>query len=234
MAKVDFDEYAENYNEILEGQLAFFDKENDYFSEYKVSHVKDILNSTPASILEYGCGIGRNLRFFQKYFAGSRIYACDVSEKSLDIAQKNNPGVNFFKVGEEPEEEGFDLVFVAGVFHHVSVKDRSGVAEHISSVLSKDGRVCIFEHNPYNPLTRWLVSTCPFDEDAVLLKPSELKDLLQTSGMKVQPVEYTLFFPNFLKWLRPFERWLTKLPLGGQYLITGKRVDSLASHIDKL
>lgn len=223
MKKVDFDEYAENYNEILEGQLAFFDKGNDYFAEYKVALVKKLVHHAPDSILEYGCGIGRNLKFFKKYFAESKLYACDVSEKSLELAQKNNPEVNFFKVGDEPEAEGFDLIFVAGVFHHLSIKDRRGVTDHISSLLNKDGRVYVFEHNPHNPLTRHLVNTCPFDEDAILLSPSDLRGLLQSSGMTVSPAEYTLFFPNFLKWLRPFERWLNWLPLGGQYFIVAER-----------
>lgn len=223
MKKVDFDEYAEKYNEILEGQLAFFDKGNDYFSEYKVSLVKKLSGRTPSSILEYGCGIGRNLKFFKKYFPESKLYACDVSEKSLDVAQKNNAEVSFFKVGDEPEEEGFDLIFVAGVFHHLSIKERRGVTDHISSLLNNDGCIYVFEHNPYNPLTRRLVSTCSFDEDAILLRPSELRRLLQASGMTVSPAEYTLFFPSFLKYLRPFEGGLSKLPLGGQYFVTGKR-----------
>ncbi len=38
------------------------------------------------------------------------------------------------------------------------------------SVLKKKGRVYIFEHNPYNPVTRYLVATCEFDRDAVLFK----------------------------------------------------------------
>jgi hypothetical protein len=40
--KVEFDEYAENYQEILQEQLGFFDGNEGYFAEYKIEIIKKL------------------------------------------------------------------------------------------------------------------------------------------------------------------------------------------------
>ena len=40
----------------------------------------------------------------------------------------------------------------------------------LKRVLRAGGACVIFEHNPLNPLTVQAVNTCPFDENAVLIK----------------------------------------------------------------
>ena len=40
MKKTDFDDYAADYNKILEEQLNFFEGDNHYFAEYKVKQAK--------------------------------------------------------------------------------------------------------------------------------------------------------------------------------------------------
>ena len=80
-----------------------------------------------------------------------------------------------------------------------------------------------FEHNPYNPVTRRIVSNCPYDEDAVLLKPSELRTLLSGAGLSVQRQAYCLFVPPRFGRLAACEAALGWLPLGGQYWIEARR-----------
>ena len=81
----------------------------------------------------------------------------------------------------------------------------------------------IYEHNPYNPLTRYAVKTCPFDENAVLLRKNEVKKLLENTGLQTIIEEYRVFFPKLLKILRPSEQYLKWLPLGGQYFVVAKK-----------
>ena len=71
--KVDFDNFAGKYENILDKQLDFFGEENSYFAEYKVKIIKDTLGSDPSDILEFGCGIGRNLKYVTEMFPGSKI-----------------------------------------------------------------------------------------------------------------------------------------------------------------
>ena len=77
----------------------------------------------------------------------------------------------------------------------------------------------IFEHNPLNPLTRYVFERCPFDVNAKMIPRRELIDLARNAGLKVAAMSFTLFFPKPLKFFRPIERWLGWLPLGAQYCV---------------
>ena len=81
----------------------------------------------------------------------------------------------------------------------------------------------IYEHNPINPMTLHAVNTCSFDENAVLLKRSQVRNVLREAGMEVEMQDYRVFFPAILKLLRPLEKWLTWFPLGAQYFVVGKK-----------
>ena len=219
MKKVDFDEYAKSYDEILGDQLNFFNRDDEYFARYKVECIKAHIKETPRTILEYGCGTGRNLRFLKDAFKDAEIYGCDISAKSLEIARKQNVDCHLFLPDQRPPKSAFDLIFVAGVFHHIPPEERAQVMKEIACLLRKDGKLFVFEHNPWNPVTRRLVRDCPFDEDAVLIKPSELTDLLTEAGFRVEKKRYALFFPEVLKCFRKYEKRLGFIPLGGQYFI---------------
>ncbi len=220
MKKVDFDEYAEKYDTLLQNQLHFFD-EVDYFAEYKVKTIRSAIKKSPQKILEYGCGIGRNLRFLRALFPEAEIYGCDTSEKSIERTAKENPSVHVFLLGNDRSRhhEKFDLIVVANVLHHIPPEDRENTMSLLSEWLERDGNLFIFEHNPYNPVTRHLVNTCPFDEDAVLLNLGEVKSLLLKYGLRIISQSYILFFPSFLKRLRFLEKYLVHLPLGGQFFV---------------
>lgn len=224
--KVDFDDFAGEYENILDDQLDFFGEENSYFAEYKIKTVKENIGSRPANILEFGCGIGRNLKFFSEYFAGSDIHACDISAKSLSLAAKENPSVNIFLLNESEINKytgKFDLIFVSCVFHHIKPEERKESIRSIFTMLNKNGTVYIFEHNPFNPVTRHIVKTCPWDTDAILLNMNETVKLLQSAGLEISGKKYTLFFPSSLKFLRSVESFLGKIPFGGQYYVKAVR-----------
>jgi len=221
--RVDFDQYTENYNELLKEKTQFFSPNEEYFARYKVDIVRRRLHAPVRRILEYGCGIGRNIPFLQQAFPGAEIVGSDISAASLDIAREENPGVEFFlEDGHVGPIGQFDVIFVAGVFHHIPPAERGNVAQTISRRLSADGSLFVFEHNPFNPVTRRIVSTCPYDEDAVLLTPSELKSVLRQAGFGIEHKSYCLFIPPSLPALLPLEGKLGWLPLGGQYWVWAK------------
>lgn len=139
---------------------------------------------------------------------------------SLEIARAENPDVEvFLEEAGADAGDSFDVVFIAGVFHHVSVIERGAVMEKVRRRLAPGGTIVIFEHNPYNPVTRKIVNNCPYDEHAVLLKPLELKALLSDGGMTVLRSAYCLFIPPSLAVLLPLEGMFSWLPLGGQYWV---------------
>jgi SAM-dependent methyltransferase len=229
MEKVNFDEHAEAYEKTLDKDLEFFGEESSYFAEYKINVVKNTIGSTDSlNILEYGCGIGMNIKFFSKHFPNAKVTGCDISQKSLDVAKKrNSPDVNFFLIGEEEISKrlnSYDLIFVSCVFHHIEPPLREGAMKNIFNLLKSGGSFYFFEHNPFNPVTRHIVNTCVWDTDAILLKPKESLGLMNKTGFKVENKRYTLFFPSFLKFLRFTEGILFFLPLGGQYYIKAKKM----------
>lgn len=222
--KIDFDDYTESYNGLLRESTGFFSESETYFARYKVDILRREIPSPPRRLLEFGCGIGRNIPFLRAAFPNAKIAGSDISASSLEVARKENPGVDFF--GENAEldaEDPYDVILVAGVFHHIPVKERTAVMATLYRRISPGGSTIIFEHNPFNPITRKIVNACPYDRDAVLLRPSELKSLLNGAGFMVRGSAYCLFVPPSLSVLLPLETKLGWLPLGGQYWIRATR-----------
>lgn len=226
--KIDFDEYTKNYNQLLQEQTGFFSSSEEYFARYKVEIVRSSLLTPIKSILEFGCGIGRNIGYLQQAFPTATLVGSDISAASLDLARQAYPDVEFLQevtaeTLTEKHAPGFDLIFIAGVFHHIAVEQRLAVATSLFKLLSTAGQLIIFEHNPYNPITRKIVNNCPYDADAILLNPTELTNLLSQAGFSVERKAYCLFIPPVLSWLAPLEKMLGWLPLGGQYWVQAKR-----------
>lgn len=222
--KVDFDKFANQYEELLDEQLDFFGEENSYFAEYKIKIVKDTIGFTPLNILEFGCGIGRNLKHLSDYFPGAEITGTDISSKSLDIARKENPEVNLFLLEENEIQKylnRFDLIFISCVFHHIHPSERENSISIIKRMLKQNGVAYIFEHNPYNPVTKYIVRNCAWDTDAILLNMKESVELMKFAKFDISEKNYTLFFPKSLNSLRFLETYLSKIPMGGQYYVKG-------------
>ncbi len=224
MKKVDFDQYASRYNELLREGTGFFTEDESYFARYKVAIARSLVTTSPATVLEFGCGIGRNIPFLRAAFPGAELMGSDVSAKSIETAREENPGVRFWvDGGQEGECPPFDLVFVAGVFHHIPPEERRAAADYAAARLAPGGSIVVFEHNPYNPITRKIVADCPFDEGVVLLRPREMRELLRNAGLQVTGQGFSLFFPPKLKALARLEPLLAWLPLGGQYWTIARR-----------
>ena len=226
--KINFDDYVQKYNTILSEQLHFFEEDNDYFAKYKVIKTKSLLKIPPKNILDFGCGIGRSTFFLKQEFPFSTVYGCDTSEKSLIEAKKRVSSAHFLMPDElHASKLQFDLIFVACVFHHVTPSERQLLMEKLIYLSKISTNIVVFEHNPFNPITRHLVRSCPFDKDAVLLKPKELKTLFIKAGLKKLHCHYTLFFPSSLQFLRPLEHYLRFIPFGGQYVVSGQVQNTL-------
>lgn len=223
--KIDFDQFAGSYNELLREKTAFFSDDEKYFARYKVQIARELVNRPPTRILEFGCGIGRNISFLKEAFPGAEVMGSDVSRKSLETAREENPDIHFWTEGQsEGERSGFDLVFVAGVFHHIPPGERPLAARSIEARLNPGGRAIVFEHNPLNPVTRKIVSECPYDEGVILLGLGELRGLLADSGLTCIRHGYSLFFPPRLKALSRLERLMRWIPFGGQYWVTSTKL----------
>jgi hypothetical protein len=63
------------------------------------------------------------------------------------------------------------------------------------------------------------MSQCKFDENSITISPWEARKMLSQAGFRILRSDFLFFFPRQLSALRPAERFLRGLPLGGQFLV---------------
>lgn len=225
MRAAEFDDYAQDYLATHERNLRISGEAPDYFARYKIEEVRRMWSRArlpePRAILDFGAGVGNSLPHLASLFPTAALTALDVSADSLAVARQRFPDAAEFvcyEGGELPVPEGrFDLVFSSCVFHHIEAAEHIEVLGRLRRLLTPEGRLVIFEHNPLNPVTRYIVATCEFDEDAVLIPARTFKARQKAAGFAKVGVRYTGFFPGPLRALRPLERLMTGLPMGAQY-----------------
>src|SRR5690606_12156034 len=117
----------------------------------------------------------------------------------------------------------FDFCTTVCVMHHVPPKQWPAFVAEAWRVTRPGGLFAVYEHNPFNPMTRWAVWRCPFDHDAVLLRMRGVQALLEEQGFEIVTRRYLFFLPLDRPWARRFDRLLGWLPLGAQYVVCGRR-----------
>lgn len=225
MKVAEFDKFAEEYLATHKANLALTGEEPDYFARYKIVEVARRLRAlaiAPERVLDFGCGIGNSAPHLREAFPAAQITAVDVSEKSLAVARSRFPGAADFVAyapGDAPPAPaaGYDLIFSACVFHHIEAEEHEAILRQLRDRLAPGGVMAIFEHNPVNPVSRYIVATCPFDENAVLIPAAEFARRQRQAGFARVSVTYTGFFPGALRALRPLEPLMAKIPFGAQY-----------------
>ena len=219
---MDFDRAASIYRKAHKENISFSGEEPDYFHLMKARMAADRLGGHGPGIklLDYGCGLGLVTRHLKKLIPEAEIHGADPSAKSIGMASSENPGIKFTHLdGSAPYEAGyFDAVMLSCVLHH-AWRDRGAVYGEVRRLLGTGKDLFVFEHNPFNPLTRRAVSTCVFDEDAKLISRRTCCAELEKAGFIIREAGYIVFFPGFLRRLRPFEKHMGWLPLGGQYFV---------------
>ena len=109
------------------------------------------------------------------------------------------------------------------VLHHVPPAEWERFVREVGRVMRSGGVLLVFEHNPFNPLTRRAVKLCEFDEDAVLLRRAKVQRLCETAGLKTVESSYILFFPFSTVLTRKIESGMSWCPLGAQYYVAAKK-----------
>ena len=122
--KIDFGQYASNYQYVMDKHLRPFSVKPQKVYEYKIKLVKRLTNIEPKKILDYGCGVGSNISYLKRFFPQSQIFGTDISAESLNIAKKNHPKAVFFKNDLARCDESYDLIFIAGVLHYIPIRQR--------------------------------------------------------------------------------------------------------------
>ena len=219
-----FDDYALTYDAVLNDSLSLSGETKDYFANGRITWLLKCLaalNVKPQVVMDYGCGTGSAIPYLAKIIVPDKIVGVDVSEASLTEARKIFPAprFSFYAASEYENAEVADAVYCSCVFHHIPVPQRLDAFKYIHKSLKPGGVFSLWEHNPWNPATRLIVSQCEFDRDAVLLYPSATKKLLEQAGFEVVDTHYLFIFPAILKIFRPLEKYFSSIPLGAQYQV---------------
>ena len=223
--EADFNPHAESYDDAHRQNIQMGGEEPDYYASYKAKMMQGILGESARDlrVLDFGCAIGNLTEKLVSTFPGSEIWGYDPADKCVEIASKRVNGATFTTSLDSLGEGSLDAIVMANVLHHIPPHERSNVVTRAAALLRPQGAMFVFEHNPYNPLTQYVVKTCPFDEGVVLLPPREVRKLLAHAELVELEQHYIVFFPKRLARLRPLERRLSWLPAGAQTCTWAKR-----------
>jgi SAM-dependent methyltransferase len=228
METAEFDRFADEYNQAHEKNIAITGEKPEFFHEYKIKVLDRMVrerNLQPRNILDFGSGIGNSTPFLRRYFSRAQLTCADVSKRSLEIAASRFPGMAIQLPIQDQQipvaNDTFAISFSACVFHHIPHEEHIHWLRELLRVTSPGGVLAVFEHNPLNPLTIRAVNSCPFDENARLIRAKHLLESYHDSGWRDATAQYHVFFPHALAGLRVLEPHLSALPLGGQYSVVG-------------
>jgi ubiquinone/menaquinone biosynthesis C-methylase UbiE len=222
MLEAEFDLYADKYRDQHQASVAFGGFDLDYFAAYKAEVAAEVCSKakfTPATIMDFGSGVGNATWPLREAFPGAAIKCVDVSDDSLQRCsnlQVPNTSIHCYDGQHLPfQDHSIDMAFTACVFHHIDEDQHVMLLKEIRRCLAPNGKMVLFEHNPFNPLTRLAV-----DENAVLISAREMKRRFRMAGFSNVAASYRIFFPGQLSSLRQFEPFLGALPVGGQYYVS--------------
>ncbi len=229
----EFDRLSADYDELLRDPIRdrVRGAASEFFHLRKRDLIRGYLNRRGAaarslSYLDVGCGKGELLTLLREDFA--EVAGCDPSAGMLEAGGLQSKGIDARVVTDEAaipfEDAHFDFVTAVCVYHHVPVPLRDALTLEVRRVLKPGGVFSIIEHNPYNPVTRLIVSRNLVDAGAILLRPSETRRRLTRAGFQVDRQEFFLYFPE--RWYRKLaslEALLRRVPMGGQYAVFARR-----------
>ena len=225
--KAQFDSYSQTYDATINAAIAFSGLKVDFFTRAKAQYLVQVLadrfgDPSRLDLLDVGCGIGNLHPFLAKVVR--TITGVDVSSECIGTARERNPWVNYrlYEGNRLPfADASFDVAFTICVMHHVPPTDWPLFAGELRRVVKPGGIALVFEHNPYNFLTRYVVSSCEFDRDAVLLTGRTAKRVLTGVGFTGVVVHYILSVPAANHALQQVDRLFSRLPFGAQYYALG-------------
>ena len=140
----------------------------------------------PKKVLDFGCGIGRWVQFFEKY--GIKDYfGCDIVEKSIDLIKTNFPDIKNISLINETNKipfspNKFDLIWTCTVLQHI-IDDNllNFYIEQFYKRLKKDGHVLCVEN----------ITNAPNSDYITFRSFDEYKSLFENQGFKcITSVEF--------------------------------------------
>ena len=233
----EFDRHKDSYQSDIDKAVSFSGQSHEFFTRVKAEYLIDLFRkfrhdqhgtastNTPIKVLDIGCGHGHIHPFLLHSDVRLKLSATDVAATVVDEAQQSNPAVEYKSYEGERlpyEDQSFDFAYTIAVMHHVPPPQWPAFLREMRRVVRPGGVIVIFEHNPINPFTRWIVRTCPIDENAVLLGRRRLSNLVAQAQFFDIESRYILFTPLNGPVYRKFDKMIGWLPFGAQYYVAAR------------
>lgn len=227
---MDFNSSKDSYRETIDKQIAFAGQSHDFYTKAKADHAHRViarqLPETPhPHVLDVGCGHGYIHPMITAQ--GCQVTGVDMANEVLALAREANPSNTYIAYDGQRlpfPDQTFDVVLTICVMHHVPPVQWPAFLAETRRVLRPGGIVLVYEHNPLNPMTRYVVANTDLDADAVLLRHTYLKTMLREAGFSEVAAHFLLFTPFDSSLFRRLDNALNWLPLGAQYCATGTKL----------
>jgi trans-aconitate methyltransferase len=222
-----FDSHADQYETDCMRGLAVSGESKEFFARGRLAYleaaVRRLDGGRPQRIVDFGCGIGDVTALLAETYPQATVLGVDSSTRCIDRAKGAHAGgrVSFAPIGASTEAPpaSFDLLHMNGVVHHVPPADRRALMETVAGLVRPRGVVAVFENNPLNPGTRLVMSRIPFDKGTQPITAWGTRRLMRAAGLQIVETAYLFYFPRPLRALRWLEPFLTRVPLGAQYVV---------------
>ena len=224
----EFDQYAANYDQALAQGISVSGESKDFFAQGRVTWLAQCLQKIsvmPRTVMDFGCGTGQAAPHLLENLKAEKILGVDVSEGLLTVARRDHasPRTEFRPLQDYAPAAQMDLVFCNGVFHHIPLAERAAAVDYVFRSLRPGGIFALWENNPWNPGTRYVMSQIPFDRDAITLSPPIARKLVRSVGFEILSTNFLFLFPRALSWLRWIEPLVSNLPAGAQYQVLARK-----------
>ena len=99
-----------------------------------------------ANVLDFGCGVARQLLQFTRNFPNANYSACDIDDTSIDFIKRAYPQVDSYTSPFRPplkfEDNHFDLIYSVSIFSHLAMADIPPWLDELARI-TKPGGICL-------------------------------------------------------------------------------------------
>lgn len=117
-------------------------------------------------MLDWGCGCGRLIPFFQQLTGIPEVYGCDIDSEPIEWCTENLPEADFKVIPPYPPtdypDNSFDLVIGFSVFTHLTREIQHDWLKEMKRVIAPGGLLLVTTHGDYiiNTLPRKMRDNC--------------------------------------------------------------------------
>jgi SAM-dependent methyltransferase len=94
-------------------------------------------------VLDFGCGVGRQLLHFTRKYPAPSFFACDIDDTAVAFIQKHYPRVSAYTSRFSPplryETGFFDMVYSVSIFSHLNMEDQMIWLKELARVTKPGG-----------------------------------------------------------------------------------------------